>query len=252
MAANYTLVMRPWDLFRFSTRWIYADEEFRSELLQHHLHGLTDLSSPGFGTPVTSHRSSWVTTWKTDSNTYYIKTYDYTTWRDRSRGIGRNTLFARSRPHREQLALNWLRENGFGGPRARGVAESRSLGMLRRAVLVTEAWTGETMADLLPRLDPTGTDQLIECLTALVHRLHHAGFRDRNLDLRNLLARREDGGWKIVKVDSPRFRLARAGRERDRLARADWQRLARSLDEIGMRLEAPGLVASQSAPGSPT
>ena len=247
MAVNYTLVMRRWDLFRSGSRWIYADEGFRSDLLRAGLNDLADVSSPDLGTPVTHHRSSWVRIWKTGSSTYYVKTYDYPTWRDRGRGIGRNTLLAPSRPRREQLALNWLQEHGFGGPRVRGVGESRSLGLLRRAVLVTEAWPGAPLADLLPRLDPTRRDQLLGCLTDFVLRLHRAGFRDRNLDLRNLLARTQEGGWKIVKLDSPRFRIARSSDEKDRLARDDWRRLERSVEEIGL-----SLARRTGMPASPT
>ena len=65
--------------------------------------------------------------WSDGFSHYYIKTYDYPTRRDQIRGIGRNTLLAPSRPQRELRALNWLREQGFGGPRVMAVVECRQL-----------------------------------------------------------------------------------------------------------------------------
>jgi hypothetical protein len=70
-----------------------------------------------------------------------------------------------------------------------------------------------------------------------------AGFRDRNLDLRNLIAvcathepSWEPTDWSIYKVDSPRFRIVSPKAGKDALAAADLVRLERSLASLGHRL----------------
>jgi hypothetical protein len=64
--------------------------------------------------------------------------------------------------------------------------------------------------------------------------MHQLGFRDRNMDLRNWLARRkEDGAWELAKIDSPRFQCLPAGAAEDALAEADWSRLRSSLARCG-------------------
>lgn len=76
----------------------------------------------------------------------------------------------------------------------------------------------------------------------LVGRLHHLGFRDRNLDLRNLLVQRTAEGWQIAKIDSPRWRLVRPGARIDAATRADWLRLGPQLAAFGV-LEAARAAA---------
>lgn len=159
------------------------------------------------------------------STSYFLKTYDYASLRDRIRGALRNTWLAPSRAAREWDGLSWLRKHGFAAPRPIGVVEWRRLGWLRRAVLVTEAWPGEPLDRLLPQLEMQERRSLAAALVDLVGRLHESGFRDRNLDLRNLLARRQASGWEIAKVDSPRHRIVPPGPAGDRLARDDWSRL---------------------------
>jgi hypothetical protein len=114
------------------------------------------------------------------------------------------------------------------------VVEARRLGFLRRATLVSAAWPGRPLDQLLPSLSQPDRDRLLEQLHRFVHRLHRAGFRDGNLDLRNLLARQNLGGWEIVKIDSPRFRLVAAGEPGDRWARQDRKRLRDSLEAAGV------------------
>jgi hypothetical protein len=187
---------------------------------------------------VTDHPTTWVRHAKVDTTDLYIKTYDYPTWRDRCRGLGRNTALARSRPAQELAALKWLRAHGFGGPEGLAVVEARRLGFLRRATLVTAAWPGQSLDRLLPALGQPDRETLLADLRRFVDGLHREGFRDRNLDLRNLLARRNLGGcqrqWEIVKIDSPRFRMVAVGEPRDGLARQDQQRLAASLEAVGV------------------
>lgn len=166
----------------------------------------------------------------------YVKTYDYPSWRDRWRGFGRNTRFAASRVRREWTALQWLSEQGFGGPRVLAVGERRTRGWLCRGVLVTEAWPGESMATLLPQLTEVDRTIVLRELRRFVQRLHAAGFRDRNLDLRNVLAQRESTGWSLAKIDSPRHRILPDADPEDALARADWTRLGTSLQKLGLAL----------------
>ena len=75
--------------------------------------------------------------------------------------------------------------------------------------------------------------------------MHDLGFRDRNLDLRNLLLADDRSSLAIAKIDSPRHRLVRIGEPNDRLARADWTRLLPQLDAFGIAavaLRAAGLA----------
>ena len=112
--------------------------------------------------------------------------------------------------------------------------EERRLGCLHRAALVTCEWPGDPLDRALPGLAPAERDALVAALVAFVRGLHQAGFRDRNLDLRNLLARQQqDGSWQLAKLDSPRFRLRPSGCATDTLARADWTRLWPQLEALG-------------------
>jgi hypothetical protein len=207
---------------------------FAAELATAGLARLDALSSRALGTVVTDHRSSWVRSTVIGSEHVYIKTYDYPTPRDRLRGIGRTTALAPSRARREWDALAWMRAAGFPAAVGLCVAEDRRLGFLRRAVLVTRAVAGERVDALLARLDARSAGELLRAVARAVEAWHRRGYRDRNLDLRNLLARAAPGGgWEVVKIDSPRFRLRRPGPAVDRLAREDWARLRRSAAAVG-------------------
>lgn len=201
--------------------------------LQLPLGGLLDRS---LGSPVSEHRTSWVRRLQVHGEDYFVKVYDYPGAGDRWRGLLRFTgPWNDSRARREAQALHWLQQQGFPTPGVVAVAERRCLGVLRSAVLITEAWPGEPLDRLMPRLDHGQRDELAAALCGVVRELHARGFRDRNLDLRNLLARRVEGrGWQIAKIDSPRWRLVRPGRGEDRLARADWRRLAPQLAAFGL------------------
>ncbi|MCA8943021.1 MAG: hypothetical protein KDB80_10715, partial [Planctomycetes bacterium] len=163
----------------------------------------------------------------------YIKTYDYPTPGDRRRGFGRTTWLARSRAHAEWAALEWFENQGLEGARGLLVAERRRFGVLRRAVLVTEAWRGRPANEALAAMSRADGDELVAAIRAKVAEWHARGFRDRNLDLRNLLVRRLDGVWSVVKIDSPRWRLRSGGAPTDRLARSDRARLDADLATIG-------------------
>ncbi len=220
------------DQFRSEISRIRAADGFVETCLAAGIDNLDALSTRDIGTSVTNHRSSWVRRLEIGGIDVFIKTYDYPTGRDRRRGLGRNTAFARSRAAREATALDWLRQNGFDAPRPLLVAESRGWFFLRRAVLVTAAWPGRRLDHLLPELAAEASRELITALHSSVETLHRTGFRHRNLDLRNILARSDDHGWQLGFLDAPRFRLRRQGLIDDRLARLDRERLRRSLEAI--------------------
>lgn len=192
---------------------------------------LATLASRRTGVVVTDHRTSFVRTHDSARGTVYAKTYEYQTWGSRLRDFGRRTgPCATPRAVREFAALRWLRAQGFDAPTPLLAAVSRSAGFVTRALLVTAAWLGEPAAALLPTLDAPDRRSLREAIEALLHALHAQGFRDGNFDLRNLLAARTASGWRIAKIDSPRFRLVKPGPPRDALAAADWRRVTPQLD----------------------
>jgi hypothetical protein len=188
------------------------------------------------GVPVTDHRTSWVRrVTAADGAAVFVKTYDYPDWRSRLRGLGKRTApWASPRPHREFDALQWLRAKGLLAPRPLAVLVARTAGFVRRATLVTAAFPGRPASELLPELPAAERIALATAIVALVQRLHELGFRDRNLDLRNLLAAPGDGGWTVAKIDSPRHRIVAPGAAADRLTRADWRRLSPQLDAFGV------------------
>ena len=98
------------------------------------------------------------------------------------------------------MALRWLGEHRFPAPPVLAVAEERQLGFVRRAVLVTATWPGIALDRLLPTLPELDRRRLAEAVGAFVAALHLAGFRDGNLDLRNLLAAPVDGRFAIAVV----------------------------------------------------
>lgn len=187
------------------------------------------------GRMVTDHRTSWVRELPADGRSYYVKVYEYETWGSRLRDLGRRTApWTRSRAAAEFDALRWLRAREVPAPEPVLVGEHRTFGFLARAVLVTAAFAGEPVDAWLDQLDPTARRELALAVGRLVGRLHRLGFRDRNLDLRNLLARRDAAGnWVVAKLDSPRHRLRAPGRA-DRLVQADWERLLPQLARYGV------------------
>jgi hypothetical protein len=219
--------------------WIRRDGPLQDDLSQSQTEPWDRCAEPGFGSPVTSARTSWTRRGERAGQGFFVKVYVYPDWRARWRGLLRNTWLAPSRARREWEALRWLRSNGFAAPQPWGVAEQRGLlGDLRRAVLVTEAWPAPSLESMLrDGVEPATARQLHAALEAWVMELHCAGFRDRNLDPRNILVRREaDGSWQFAKIDSPRFRLLRpCSRPDDRLARADVALLARGMLSVSPR-----------------
>lgn len=183
------------------------------------------------GASVTAHRTSWVERLATATGEYYVKVYDYGSWGDSLRQLWRRPASVLGgRAAREFAALAWLRQHGFAAPEPLAHAATRRLGLIQRAVLVTRAWNG-TPLDQCANQPPAALAALAKALAEFVGSLHELGFRDRNLDPRNLLVRCTDGHWQIAKLDSPRFLLRPKGPATDRLAAADWQRLLAQLPE---------------------
>lgn len=211
-----------------------ADAGFLSQVMQYGPRNLKELSSRDLGRPVKAGRSSWVRCLDIGSKTYYVKTYDYPTLRAQARGWLRNTAFAETRPEREYRALRWLASRGFSVPDPAAVWIERRGWGVGRACLVTSAWPGDRVDHLLSGMSEAESHELLLALRTQVEAMHSLGYRDRNLDLRNILARREESGaWLLAKIDSPRFRIVAAGKPTDRLAREDWSRLRSSLARFG-------------------
>ncbi len=182
--------------------------------------------SRSFGAVIADHRSSWVRRGTLGGGPVFVKTYQHGPLGDLLRTGGRwASPWGKSRASREFQALNWLRENGFSAPEPLAVLERRRVGFLTFACLVTEAHPGVDAEHLLPTLAPDEQAAAIGAVVATIVRLHTAGFRDGNLDLRNLLLARVETGWQVAKIDSPRYRLRRPGAKADAGTLADWQRL---------------------------
>jgi hypothetical protein len=187
------------------------------------------------GEIVTDHRSSWTRRVATPMGTCFVKTYEYPSWASRLRDFGNRTApWATPRAVREFAALTWLRDHDFAAPEPLAALVWRRLGFVARATLVTAAFPGVAAEALLPTLATAERIDAARGICAFVQRLHRSGFRDRNLDLRNLLLERTADGWRVAKIDSGRFRVVAAGAANDRLARADWLRLAPQLAALGL------------------
>lgn len=214
------------------------------------LPGEDQLWSRGVGEVVTDHRTSWVRRVPTPAGPLFVKTYEYATWRSRLRDFGKRTgPFGAPRTVREFDALTWLRAQGFAAPTALAALVWRRWGFVVRTTLVTEAFPGTAASELLPTLSAVERIEVAGALARFVQQLHARGFRDRNLDLRNLLVRRADDGWLVAKIDSPRFVVRRPGAATDAMARADWRRLLPQLAAFG--LDAIASEAAREARPSP-
>ncbi|MFK7740581.1 MAG: lipopolysaccharide kinase InaA family protein [Planctomycetota bacterium] len=205
---------------------------------------------------MTNARSSWVRRVQAadGGGEFFVKVYEFPRWRDRLRNFARWTAPWRApRARREAQALTWLRTHGFGAPAAAACYEWRRAGFVCQAALITSAVPGRTAECLLggpPRRAPgapaplpaASRQDLARDILAWVAKLHRSGFRDGNLDLRNLIitpaqppaGRDADAAWTITKIDSPRYRIVPAGTATDSWARADWQRLLPQLRALGL------------------
>lgn len=200
-----------------------------------HLPRAVALAARSSGEPVVDHRTSWVRGFVTPGGYVFVKTYEYKTWASRLRDFAKRTApWTHSRARREWIALAWLTAAGLQPAAALAVFEHRRLGFLTQATLVTRALPGEPCDRLLPRLHPSERELVAAAIGRFVAALHARGFRDQNLDLRNLVADLAGPSCRIAKIDSPRHRHVGAGRRGDRLARADWARLLPQLAAHGV------------------
>ena len=210
------------------------------EHLASKLPAFEQLTARSFGSTVVHHRSSWVNRICVDSLDAFIKTYKYMSWNDKLGNLAKWTApCRRSRAAREWLALTWL--NSHDLPTAKPLAcwESRHFGFVQQASLLTANFDGEAADQVFANANEAKRSAVAKAIGAFVVTLHGKGFRDRNLDLRNLLIRQDNGQITIAKIDSPRFQLVRplspsAGSPKDRLADADWQRLLPQLAKFGV------------------
>ena len=209
----------------------------------------SELGERTFGAPIVDHRSSWVRSKTILSNLYFVKTYDYPSASDRWRGWLRNTgPLTHSRAAREYDAMAWLRAHELPTADPIAVLETRRFGLLRRAVLVSAAFPGTAADTLLATLAPAEQVDLARAIGRLVGSLHRRGFRDGNLDLRNLIVQRHTDSWCVAKIDSPRYRLCRPGPGEDRWTRRDWARLSPQLQQYGLAAEARAAASKALVP----
>ena len=135
-----------------------------------------------------------------------------------------------SRAARECAAFQWLSKNAFPTPRHYACIEWRVAGFARRATLITSEIRGAPADQALEKASKPERETVASQLGRFVGDLHRAGFRDRNLDLRNLIIDGDD----VVKIDSPRHLIVPPNRADDSLARADWRRLRPQLAKYGV------------------
>ncbi|MBZ0153851.1 MAG: lipopolysaccharide kinase InaA family protein, partial [Planctomycetes bacterium] len=213
-----------------------------------HLPALPQLGSPELGADVVTHRTSWVRRFYTPAGIAFVKTYEYARWSDLIRSLSRRSLpFAASRARREFDAMNWLNAHGLLTATPLLAAEWRTAGILRRALLVSAAAAGEPATTVLDQLPDAARADLARAIGRFVAALHATGFRDGNLDLRNLIVAPATAGWSIAKIDSPRHRLVRAGPGEDRHSRADWARLTAQLERWSLATIARGVALVPAA-----
>ena len=229
VGSKYTLVGRVLASTHGSLRPIYVSANW--EELASALPPSDVLSRRSTGVAVTDNRSSWVRRLDAGSQVIYCKTYAYDSWRDRIGNWMKWTgPWRPSRARRECAALTWLARHDFPTPRQYACFEARRFGLLHRATLVSAAAPGTPADQLLASATPPRRRAIAQQLGRFVRELHRAGFRDRNLDLRNLIV----DGEAICNIDSPRHRIVAPDRGDDALAAADWQRLRPQLAALGV------------------
>ena len=233
---HYTLVEALARTFPGSERRIHGAAQLEELSQAYGITGPMALADPRLGEPVTTSRSSWVRLHEIGSKHYFIKTYAYlTTWERLRAGLRWTGPHRASRAAREAAAILWMHAHGFAAPKLCGVVENRRMGFVRLAMIATQSWPGRPVDRLLTDLTPREGVAVASEIGQLLTRLHRAGFRDGNFDLRNLLAQRlGNGAWQLAKIDSPRFTTVRHGRTNDRRARRDWQRLLPQLERFGL------------------
>lgn|GEM_PF-5384180 len=210
-------------------RLVFASPYF--DELAGSLPAANDLTRREAGARVTDRRSSWVRRVRLDKDVIYVKSYDYRTCRDRLGNWMKWTApWRASRAARECAAFKWLTQNAFPAPRHYACIEWRVAGFARRATLITSEIRGVPADQALEKAKGPARRTVASQLGRFIGDLHRAGFRDRNLDLRNLIIDGDD----VVKIDSPRHLIVPPNRADDWHARADWRRLRPQLAKFGV------------------
>jgi tRNA A-37 threonylcarbamoyl transferase component Bud32 len=154
---------------------------------------------------IKAHRTGDVATIAAEDSPFGVATVRkrlwYPTCRDRLRGVLRTTALARSRVAGEAASLARLAALDLQPDLLLAFGERRRRGFLLDSFLCTR-WLRVRPLDQLLReeRDPAEREAWLTRLGRFVGRMHAAGFVDRDLHLRNLLAG-ADG--LLVKVDSP-------------------------------------------------
>lgn len=179
---------------------------------------------------VSGSRTSWVERLETAEGTCFWKTYIYPPPLGPFRGIFRNTFGAPSRVEREARALRGLARAGLQPDLLLAKGESRRLGFLLRAEILTRSFGSTDLAERLVQ-SPLHRRELLS-LAAFVRGLHEAGLRDPDLKARNLLLAPEGPSW--AKIDASSSWWTRAGTRFDRQRCRDLEALLLDLRDLGM------------------
>jgi len=163
------------------------------------------------------------------------KTYSYGGWAAPIAGAFRTTFAAPGRARLEERALRRLGALGLA-PAAVALAERRTAGFLREAILAVRTVEGGSPLEAAP---PSA--DLAVAVGRAAGAMHAEGLGDLSLAPRNLVVARGPGGWTVSKVDSGRLRAAARG---GAVQAAD---LADLLAGLEGRWGAAGLEALRSA-----
>lgn len=143
-----------------------------------------------------------------ESTSFYRKRYWYPTWKDRRKGIFRNTFFGRSRAKAEFHNLLKLSSADLVKVKPILLGEDRLLRLLRRSFIVTEGLprtvtlTDYLISNAFTELSMDQRRMFLAALARWISRLHTRGYKDRDFFARNILVHFKESGWCFSKIDS--------------------------------------------------
>jgi len=140
----------------------------------------------------------------------------------------------RSRPMREFTLLCELESRGLPVSPAYAAQRVR-VGPLERGMLITRRVPGQTLAARLVGSGGAGDEMLLDAVGACIARFHVQGVRHADLNAHNILVDAAEHDLQVALIDFDRGRIddRLAGLTRPpRVAQANLQRLARSLDRL--------------------
>ncbi len=179
---------------------------------------------------VAGSRSSWVERLELTEGTCFWKTYVYPLPFGPLRGLFRNTFLAASRVEREARALTGLARAGLQPDLLVAKGESRRLGFLLRAEILTRSFGSTDLAQHLAQ-GPLHRREL-DSLARFVRGLHESGLRDPDLKARNLLLAPQGPTW--AKIDASSSWWRPPGSRFDRQRCRDLETLIVDLARLGM------------------